>query len=358
MHPGFATVQWSEVLEKKQQGGMPNGINRHMALRPSNITTLNLALELLKRIPPRQKITATELHAQLKGTASERDLRSIQRQLVALCEHFDIECDATSVPFGYRWKENARGLSLPGLTESESLLLMLAKQHLEHLLPASVMASLSGFFEQARRNVQLGQSGSVRKPASDWLKKVRVVSTTVPMRPPKIAPGVFEALSSAVYRDEWLEIDYRNAKGEHKRDKKIMPLGIAQQGQRLFVPCVFHGHTDIRNIAVHRITKAKTTGLPFPRPADFDLETYDDEGRFGYGKAEKITIRCWINDYLKLLLEETPLADDQRIAPAPDGAAGWELTATVVNSMQLVWWLRSQGKSVRVLAPTALIEKI
>jgi predicted DNA-binding transcriptional regulator YafY len=327
-----------------------------MATRPDNKTTLRLAVELLKRIPGRRKISTKELQEQLRDAGIDRSLRSIQRQLALLVETFDIECDASASPYGYRWKEGVNGLRLPGLTEQESLLLMLAKKHLEHLLPASLMGSMEGFFEQARRNLERSQPGDSPRPESQWLKKVRVVSTTVPMLPPSIAPGVFDELSSAIYKDQWLEITYRNAKGQIK-EKKVMPLGIAQQGQRLFVPCVFDGFSDVRNIAVHRISQAKNTGQPFIRPKDFDLEAYDDSGRFGYGKAEKIAIRLWINNYLKLLLEETPLSEDQTIAAAPDGAAGWELTATVTDSMLLVWWLRSQGRGVKVLGPADLIAR-
>lgn len=324
-----------------------------MATRPDNITALNLALELLKRIPRRRKVSAVELHAQLKDAGIDRDLRSIQRQLEVLCDHFDIECDKSARPYGYRWKELSAGLSLPGLTEQESLMLLLAKQHLEHLLPASVMRSMSGFFEQARRNLTTGAAGYSKKRDAEWLKKVRVVSTTVPMLPPQIGPGVFEALSGALYNDHWLDISYRNAQGQIKQ-KKVMPLGLAQQGQRLFVPCIFDGYEDVRNIAVHRITKAENTGQPFVRPKDFNLEAYDDEGQFGYGKGEKIELRLRVNNYLKLLLEETPLSKDQRIVPASDGAPGWELTATVIHSMQLVWWLRSQGHAVKINAPAEL----
>lgn len=328
-----------------------------MATRPDNKTTLRLAVELLKRIPRRRKISARELQEQLRDAGIDRTLRSIQRQLALLVETFDIERDTAASPYGYRWKEGVNGLSLPGLTEQESLLLMLAKKHLEPLLPASLMHSMGGFFEQARRTLERQHVNQPTRPENQWLKKVRVVSTTVPMLPPQIAPGVFEELSSAIYQDQWLAITYRNAKGQTK-EKKIMPLGIAQQGQRLFVPCVFDGFTDVRNIAVHRISQAKNTGQPFERPKDFDLEAYDDSGRFGYGNAEKIAIHLWINDYLKLLLEETPLSENQTIVAAPDGAAGWELTATVTNSMLLVWWVRSQGKSVRVLAPQVLAERV
>lgn len=324
-----------------------------MTTRPDNKTTLRLAVELLKRIPQRRKITAKELQEQLRDAGIDRTLRSIQRQLAQLVESFDIECDGAAGGYGYQWKAGANGLSLPGLTEQESLLLMLASKHLEHLLPASLMGAMEGFFEQARRNLAPAPPGVTPRPESQWLNKVRVVSTTVPMLPPHIAPGVFEELSSAIFKDQWLDITYRNAKDEIK-DKKVMPLGIAQQGQRLFVPCIFHGYTDVRNIAVHRIIQARNTGQPFERPKDFDLEAYDDSGRFGYGKGEKIGIRLWINNYLKLLLEETPLSEDQAIVAAPDGAVGWELTATVTDSMLLVWWLRSQGRGVRVLGPEKL----
>lgn len=326
-----------------------------MATRPDNIASLNMALALLKNIPSRHKITSVQLRERLMESGIERDLRSIQRQLDALCQNFDIECDRSSKPYGYRWKENAKGFSIPGLTEQESLLLMLAKEHLNHLLPASLMKSMSGFFEQARRNLYGDYSSGSHKPESRWLKKVRVVSNSVPMLPPTIAKDVFEELSSAVYKDQWLDITYSNAKGQTKQTQ-VMPLGIAQQGQRLFVPCIFQGFSDVRLITVHRISHAKNTGLPFERPKDFDLQAYDDMGHFGYGKVEKIELKLWINDYLKLLLEETPFSKDQRIVPMSDGCTGWELSATVLKSMQLVWWLRSQGKSVRVLVPVALID--
>ena len=328
-----------------------------MSTPRDNIASLNLALALLKNIPLRHQITSVQLRERLMQAGIERDLRSVQRQLDVLCQNFDIECDSRSKPYGYRWKENARGFSVPGLTEQESLLLMLAKEHLAHLLPTSLMKSMSGFFDQARRNLHDNPASGSHRPESRWLKKVRVVSNTVHMLPPKIAPGVFEELSSAVYKDEWLDISYRNAKGQTKQ-KQVMPLGIAQQGQRLFVPCIFKGFGDVRLIAVHRISQAKNTGLPFARPKDFDLEAYDDMGRFGYGNAENIDLKLWINDYLKLLLEETPLSKNQNIVPMPDGSAGWELSASVLKSMQLVWWLRSQGKAVRVFAPTALGEQL
>jgi len=86
-----------------------------MAKRSDTIETVLLALELLHRIPRNRKVSAPELYEQLSGTKVERNLRTIQRQLEMLSEHFEIERDDRSKPYGYRWKERARGWSLPML---------------------------------------------------------------------------------------------------------------------------------------------------------------------------------------------------------------------------------------------------
>ena len=166
-----------------------------MSKRPDTKETVLLALELMRRIPRSRKVTARELHEQLAYTEVGRDLRTVQRQLEMLSEHFDIERDDRSKPYGYAWKACSRGLSLISLTQPESLLLTLAEQHLKALLPTNLMKTMDGFFEQARKNLA---PYSDAKREREWLKKVRVVSTTQPLLPPRIKPGVFEQVSNAI----------------------------------------------------------------------------------------------------------------------------------------------------------------
>jgi predicted DNA-binding transcriptional regulator YafY len=331
--------------------------NYPMPRKPENLETLHISLELLKRIPRQRKISARELHAQLTEAGFERDLRSIQRQLESLCQHFEIECDDSSRPYGYRWREGAAGLSLPGLTEQESLLLSLAEHNLRNQLPAALMKSLQGFFEQARRNLSLANVDATAARAREWLGKVRVVSATLPMLPPRVLPGVFEQVSQALYNNCWLEISYTNVEGKHT-EAKVMPLGLAQQGVRLFMPCRFDGYKDIRNLVLHRIQKATCTTLRFTRPADFDLAAYDDNGRFAFGEGTKVHVHLWISEHHAVLLAESPLATDQRITRSKRKEGGHELHATVTDSSLLIWWIRSQGISVRVLSPQELVDAV
>ena len=311
-----------------------------MAKRSDTLETVLLAVELMRRIPRGRKVTAGELHQQLKDAGIERELRTIQRQLEMLSEHFEIERDDRSKPYGYRWLEQAKALAMPNLTPQESLLLQLAEEHLKNLLPPRLMKSMDAFFSQARRN--LGSESSARLER-EWPGKVRVVATSQPLLPPKIVQGVFEAVSEALYANRWLTLDYQNSAGK-RRSITVMPLGLAQQGPRLYLVCRFDGFNNERSLALHRIRKAEASTLTFERPAEFDLQKYDDDGRFGFGEGHRVQLRFRITKDAGLHLTESPLSTDQQYVEAQDG---WlEIIATVVDSAMLDWWLRGFGKAV------------
>lgn len=318
-----------------------------MPVRPNSLETLQLSLELLRRIPKRGTVTATELRLQLKDAGFDREPRTIQRLLETLCDPdatFEgIERDASSKPFRYRWKENAKSFSLPGLSSQEALLLTLAEQHLRSLLPAKLLNSMHGFFEQARG--QLGESKAANqrnRECREWLEKVRVVSVSQPLLPPKVDPGVFEQVSDALYANQWLDVNYKNATGK-KTLGRVMPLGLAQQGPRLYLVCRFEGYENERSMALHRIISAKASTLTFERPKDFDLKQFDDAGRFGYGDGTKIRLSFQITKSAGLHVVECPLSLDQQVVEV---AGGYAITATVVDSDMLDWWLRGFGDGV------------
>lgn len=311
-----------------------------MAKRSDTLETVLLAVELLRRIPRGRKVTASDLHRQLKDAGIDRDLRTIQRQLEMLSEHFEIERDDRSKPYGYRWLEQAKALAVPNLTPQESLLLQLAEENLKNLLPARLMKSMETFFSQAKRN--LGPDSSARLER-EWPSKVRVVATSQPLLPPKIAPGVFETVSEALYSNHWLHLDYQNSGG--KRNKvDVMPLGLVQQGPRLYLVCRYRGYDNERNLALHRILAAEMLTLTFDRPKEFDLKKYDDDGRFGFGEGEMVKLVFRIERQAGLHLLETPLSANQQVVELEDG--NLEITATVVDSAMLEWWLRGFADAV------------
>ena len=310
-----------------------------MSKRPDSLETLQLSHELLRRIPKGRTITASELHQQLAEAGFERDLRTIQRQLETMAEYYELDRDESSKPFRYSWKPYAKGLSLPSLSPQESLLLILAEQHLSALLPTKLMKSMDGFFAQAHSQLE-GKNATVRD--REWLEKVRVVSTSQPLLPPKVDPAVFDQVSNALYGNQWLEVDYKNAAGK-RTATRVMPLGLAQQGPRMYLVCRFDGYDNERSLALHRIVSARASTLTFERPKDFDLKNYDDDGRFGYGNGQRIRLSFTIEKEAGLHLLESPLSADQQVVEQEEV---YEITATVVDSAMLDWWLRGFGESV------------
>ena len=145
-----------------------------MPKRTDILETLQLTLELLKRIRKDRSITASELQKKLIDTDARftRELRTIQRLLETLSDPdfkaCSIERDESSKPYRYRWKKDAQGLSLPSLSPQESLMLTLAEQQLSSLLPARLMKSMEGCFSQARGQLDdakiayLNVNGSIR----------------------------------------------------------------------------------------------------------------------------------------------------------------------------------------------------
>ncbi len=307
--------------------------------RKDSLDTAFLLLGILKRIPKTRKVTAAELHAQLAAVGLDRDIRTIQRHLDTLSERFDIERDDRAKPYGYRWKDGAEGIALPSLSAQESLLLKMAHEHLRALLPPKLSKAMVGFFEQAERNLGPGTSAEQERA---WLNKVRVVPTSQPLLPPEIRPNVFETVADALFNNHLLDLVYRNAAGR-ALEARVMPLGLAQQGPRLYLVCRFDGYDNERSLALHRIISIAASTLTFDDPKDFDFARFDADGGFGYGNGEKVRLTFKIDKEAGFHITESPLSKDQTVVEHEDC---YEISATVVDSAMLEWWLRGFGSNV------------
>jgi predicted DNA-binding transcriptional regulator YafY len=314
-----------------------------MAKRPKTLETVRIAIELLRRLPRTGRIDARTLHRQLTDIGIQRDIRSIQVLLNQLSDALpDIERDTTSKPYGYRWKPDSVGINLPTLSPQQALLLRLAQQQVANLLPTTLMRSMDRLFAGAQAVLGPGTKAPLER---EWLEKVRVVSTTQPLIPPTISPEVLQETSRALFGNLWLDLVYRNS-ADKETTSKVMPLGLAQMGPRLYLVCRFRKYTDNRILALHRIRSAHAQTLSFERPRDFNLKTYDAEGRFGFGEGETIRLSFTLTRDAGKLLLETPLSHDQKVT---DLGHGLRFTATVFKTQQLESWLRGLGPDVSAI---------
>lgn len=299
-----------------------------------------LILEILRRIPRRHYTTSVHLHEQVAAAGYSVSLRTVQRHLDAICSRFPIECDTRGKPFGYRWVEGAEGLSLPMLTASEALLLALAKSELSQLLPARTLTSMAPLFASAHRQLDDSPAPQVERR---WLKKIRRIPDNQPLLVPKIVPSVFEAVSEALYHERELRILYRNVQGK-AQEATVWPLGLVQQGTRLYLVCRFKSYDNTRILALPRILQAGVCSQTFPWPEEFNLAEYCEGGDFGISRGRKVRLSFRIDKQCGRHLLESPLSTDQMAHEEEDCL---RVTATVVETELLHRWLNGWGEQVR-----------
>ena len=163
-----------------------------------------------------------------------------------------------------------------------------------------------------------------------------------PLLAPKIAEGVLEEVSRSLYNNQWLDLDYTNSNGK-RIQHRVMPLGLAQQGPRLYLVCRFEGYDNERSMAIHRIQAARAGTLTFDRPL-FDLAKYDADGRFAISSGKRIRLSFNIDKAPGKHLLESCLSDDQVVLENNDC---YQITATVNQTLLLDRWLNSFGKQIR-----------
>ena len=105
-------------------------------------------------------------------------------------------------------------------------------------------------------------------------------------------------------------------------------------------------------LLLHRIQEASILDTPVSVPEGFNLDGYiSRELSFPVGKDMKLKV-LFSSESDVQRLQESPVAEDQKIRELQDGR--FELTATVVDSIHLRWWLREYGEEVEVLGPKKL----
>ncbi len=306
-------------------------------------TTVNgaiLFIRILSKLSTHRKMTHKDILESLRADGEEIELRTVQRALKDIidCGQFPVECDDSSMPYGYKLRNTAPGFRVGELSPHEALLLQLAKEQLRYQLPSRLLNSMMGLFEDATYYLR----AHYNRPETEWLKKVRVVSATQPLIPPSISKEVFDTISEALYNNRMLEVWYRN-KAKEKKHKIVKPVALVQQGVRLYLVCQFEGYDNYRHLALHRINKTELRMDTFEYPKDFNLAEYDKDGHFGFGDGQRVRITLKVLPDLAEDLDETPLSKDQKIT-MEDGLA--VVTATVIDTQMLKWWIKSYDEKI------------
>ncbi|MEQ1603061.1 MAG: WYL domain-containing protein [Methylococcaceae bacterium] len=319
--------------------------------RNSDLNAVSRQWEMLKLLPTKPPgITSLNLQRELHKLGYSVVKRTVERDLQDLSQPFPILCNDKGKPYGWYWNPGASA-NLPAITLAEALSLRLVEDLLKPLLPQAMLSSLQAHFNQAQVKLKSLRQDNV---AGHWKDKVRHVPPALPLLPPNINAVVLDVVQTALLYDRQVEIQYEAANAEKSSIQTLHPLALVQRGSIAYLVATAFEYEDIRLYALHRIHKVMATDHPAARPANFNLDAYIASGALHFGDGT-LRLKAYTSHELANYLRETALSKDQTLLEIDDC---FHLTATVIDSWQLRWWILSQGDGIEVIEPIFLREEI
>ena len=229
--------------------------------------------------------------------------------------------------------------------------MVLLETYLKTLLPVAIADNLASHFSAARHSLSVEHSDS---KLQSWLKKVKVLSPGQHLQAPTIDPSIQRTVYNALMQGYQLEMDYLAANStEAKHYGSVHLQGLVQYGSVIYLVVTINDHIDLRLLVLHRIQKVALKEVPLSPLENFDLQTYIDQGGFGFGETSvPIELVALFKNGAGHHLIETPLAVDQQIERLDPQTL--KVTAEVLDTPGLQRWLSSFGPDVEVLLPEAL----
>jgi len=312
---------------------------------------------LLRAVPrlPR-KIDAKALTERLADAGFDVSKRTVERDLNKLSETFPLVSDEARTGRGWSWMRDADPFDVPGMDPEAALTFRILERFSSHLLPRSVLRRLD---PHLRRAHEILDELEVAAGPRVWPQRIRVLPRTIDLQAPEVAPGVVEVVYRALLEGHRFTARYRPrvAGGDTIRQYEINPLGLVFRDQVAYLVCSLWNYDDVIQLVLHRFEDAELLDAERREPDGFDLDEYIAAGHFHIRESgEPLALRVRFAGDAAYHLYETPLSDDQVLRPREDGRV--DLSATVLDTAQLRWWLLGFGAGVEVLGPPALREEL
>lgn len=309
---------------------------------------------MLQKIPRHPGSMGTRrLKDKLEAEGFQVDVRTIQRDLLKLSDIFPLACEKQGKALRWCWAEDAKVMDIPGMEPTAALAFRLAEEYLSPLLPQATLKHLAPHFTRAKEILKPTRGNRLGL----WPDKVLVIGHGPALTPPHVRPEVQDAVSQALLEDRQIEVTYKRKDAESPKSYPLNPLGIVFRGGVVYLVGTAKEYPDVLHFALHRMSAPKVLHTSCRRPHGFNLHTYVKEDQFFAYPVSRgpIKLKALFSAGSAVHLSERLLSKDQNLTPEKDGRM--LLQATVLDTLELRWWLRGFGDKVEVLAPKALREE-
>jgi len=304
---------------------------------------------VLRRLEGSQGATLQEL-ADCLPDDFPKHLRTLRRDLAAL-ESAGFPLVTEQVGGQTRWRLMDGFHRVPALAFSPTELMALAfSRHLVKPLEGTLIhASLESALSKATAALPPSTLTYVRQMQDYFAVRLGPHKTYRDYR------ETIDRLTRAIAEKRTVQMRYFSASRNTTTRREVDPYRLWYAAGALYLIAYCHLRRDVRMFAVDRIRSLTTTDHPYQLPLGFDIEAYVQDALVVMrGKQIKVELlfdkatAAWVKDRL--------WHPSQQLTPLRGGRL--RMTLEVADTRELVGWILSFGRGVRVVRPDSLRGKV
>ena len=297
----------------------------------------------------RRGLTLVELLAALPPDLAKHP-RTIRRDLEALeAAHFPLLSERSDGQVRWRLMDGFHQIPALALSPTELMALTFTRRLLMPLEGTAIKASLDSALQKAEARIP--------PPAVELLHQLER-SFSVGLGPHKRYRDhrvTIEKLTHAITHARTVQMRYYSASRDAHTRREVDPYRLRYVDGALYLIAYCHWREDVRLFAVERIKSLTLTDHPYQMPLHFDVDAYVEDALVVMrGKRIEVELlfdkatAAWVKDRTWHPSQETKRLKDGRL----------RMTLAVADSRELLGWLLSFGRGVRVVRPDTVREAV
>ena len=304
---------------------------------------------LLRRLEGSTGLTLEQLGDGLPDDF-RKHLRTVRRDLAALeSAGFPLVTDRAAGQTRWKLIDGFRRLPALGFAPSELMALVFSRDLLRPLQGTHIHAALDS---------ALGKASAALPPSGlDFVRQMRdFLSVRLgPHKTYRAHREVIDRATRAIADRRTVQMRYFSASSGKTGRREADPYHLWYAAGGLYLVAYCHRRQEVRMFAVERIRSLTITDHPYQLPLGFDVEAYVQDALVVM-RGRQIAVELVFDRPTAAWARDRIWHPSQELAPLRGGKL--RMTLRVADTRELVGWVLSFGRGVKVVRPAELRDRV
>lgn len=274
--------------------------------------------------------------------------KTVVRDIAFMRDRLELPIEFDAQIQAYRYTQPVNSFPTVNVTEGELLALLVAQRALQQYRGTPFHRQLEIAFEKLAG----GLRDRISFSPADELRAVSFKNIGLG----KTDLAIFNALSSAVLRQEQVTFEYRKPGDAKKSAREVHPYHLANRENLWYLIGFDLQRQALRTFALPRIGEVTNTKIAFTRPPDFSPEKFFANALGVLGGSGNFTVMIRFTNAVAERVREREWHESQEMRELADGAL--ELKLRLGALVEVEQWILSWGAAAEVIAPAELRKSI